>query len=358
MSIIISQGGKNAKKIDKSDFEKEDYLQNYIHQNPESIPVYEIEEDKRLFVVMREFPTESGPIDALAVDKDGDIYIVETKLYKNPDKRMVVAQALDYGAALWNHLGDFTDFINILDKEMAEKFKLNFKDKVKEFFVIDDGQVDTLLNNMRMNLHEGNIKYVILMDSMDDRLKDLIIYVNQNSQFDIYAVQLEYYKFKDYEIMIPKLFGVEVKKNVKTSVGNPRKEWNEANFTGQVRDLLGTDADKVIDLYNFFKSKADKIKWGTGSVNGSFAPIFYKLHRNISPFSIYSDGEIQCKFKWLSGKTPSDTLEKYYKRFIEKYKNTDLKAPEIVADGEFTISKEVFVKNYDTIFNAMKTLAE
>src|SRR4030043_1735155 len=101
MSIIISKKGQTAQRLDKSDFEKEDYLQNYIHENPESIPVYEIEEDKKLLVVAREFPTESGPIDALAVDKDGDIYIVETKLFKNPDKRTVVVQALVYGALFW-----------------------------------------------------------------------------------------------------------------------------------------------------------------------------------------------------------------------------------------------------------------
>jgi hypothetical protein len=44
MAIIISQDGKNAQKIDKSEFEKEGYLQNYIQENPDSIPVYEIEE--------------------------------------------------------------------------------------------------------------------------------------------------------------------------------------------------------------------------------------------------------------------------------------------------------------------------
>ena len=101
MSIIISKNGKEAKKIDEQEIEKERDLQVYIHSNPEAIPVYEIQEDKRLLVVAREFQTKSGPIDALAIDKDGDIYIVETKLYKNPDKRTVVAQALDYGAALW-----------------------------------------------------------------------------------------------------------------------------------------------------------------------------------------------------------------------------------------------------------------
>jgi len=59
MAIIITKNGKEAKKIDKSDFEKENYLQNLIHESPESIPVYEIAEDKKLFVVAREFSTES-----------------------------------------------------------------------------------------------------------------------------------------------------------------------------------------------------------------------------------------------------------------------------------------------------------
>ncbi|MEI7425610.1 MAG: hypothetical protein WCK16_01620 [Candidatus Moraniibacteriota bacterium] len=59
MSIIISKQGQTAQKLDKAEFEKEDYLQNYIHENPESIPVYEIAEDKKLFVVARELSTES-----------------------------------------------------------------------------------------------------------------------------------------------------------------------------------------------------------------------------------------------------------------------------------------------------------
>ena len=60
MAIIISKNGKNAQKIDKSDFEKEDYLQKYIHDNPESLPLYEIKEDIKLLIVAREFPTNSG----------------------------------------------------------------------------------------------------------------------------------------------------------------------------------------------------------------------------------------------------------------------------------------------------------
>ncbi len=42
MSIIISSKDGTQKLI-KSSFESEDYLQKYIHENPEAIPVYEIQ---------------------------------------------------------------------------------------------------------------------------------------------------------------------------------------------------------------------------------------------------------------------------------------------------------------------------
>jgi RecB family endonuclease NucS len=88
MAIIISKkGSRSADLVNKSDFARERNLQEYIYDHPESIPVYEVREDKRLLVAAREVPTESGSIDAFAVDKDGDLYIVETKLYRNPYRR-------------------------------------------------------------------------------------------------------------------------------------------------------------------------------------------------------------------------------------------------------------------------------
>jgi RecB family endonuclease NucS len=127
MSIIISKNGANAVKVEKSEFEKEDYLQQYIYENPESIPLYEIKEDIRLLILAREFPTNSGPIDAIGVDRDGDLYIVETKLFRNADKRTVVAQALDYGAALWRHARDFNEFTAILNNSTLELIRALFQ---------------------------------------------------------------------------------------------------------------------------------------------------------------------------------------------------------------------------------------
>ncbi|HEY4497253.1 MAG TPA: hypothetical protein VJC20_00620, partial [Candidatus Paceibacterota bacterium] len=190
MAIIISKKGKNAQRIEKSNFEKEDYLQQYIYDNPESIPLYDIKEDIRLLILAREFSTNSGPIDAIGVDKDGEIYLVETKLYKNPDKRYVVAQVLDYGAALWSEGLDFDEFIRRLDEEVNKKFKASLRERLKEFFELGDEEAASLLENIRQNLNKGNFRFVVLMDKLHDQLKDLIIFINENSRFDIFAVEL------------------------------------------------------------------------------------------------------------------------------------------------------------------------
>jgi hypothetical protein len=118
MAIIVSKNGGNAVKLDKSSFEDEDYLQQFICQNPDSVPLYDIKEDIKLLILAREFPVGSGAIDALGVDREGEIYIVETKLYKNPDKRAVVAQVLDYGANLWKYGQNFDDFISRVEEKL------------------------------------------------------------------------------------------------------------------------------------------------------------------------------------------------------------------------------------------------
>jgi hypothetical protein len=217
MAIIISKNGKDAVKVDPSDFQLEDQLQEYIYNNPEAVPLYEINEDIRLLVLAREFPTGSGPIDALGVDQSGQIYLIETKLYKNSDKRLVVAQVLDYGASLWRHSVNFDEFVSTLSSRSQHAFGMSLERKLQDYFDLDIAGTDLLLTNVQKNLNTGTFKFVVLMDKLHDRLRDLIVYMNSNSNFDIYAVELEYYRHNDLEIIIPKLYGAEVKKEVKTS---------------------------------------------------------------------------------------------------------------------------------------------
>jgi len=317
MAIIISKNGKNAQKIDESAFTQEDYLQKYIYNNPESLPLYEIKEDIRLLIVSREFPTNSGPIDALGIDKDGEIYIIETKLYKNPDKRQVVAQVLDYGASLWRGYNDFNEFLRVIDNQISKKFNVSLNQKLKDFFGIMDDDVSTLVENIKMNLHDGNFRFVVLMDKLHSQLKDLIVFINQNSKFDIFGIELEYYKFQDYEIMIPKLFGSEVKKDL-TSTGS-RKKWDEESFFKDAKDKLKESEVKSIKILYEFSKVADKVSWGTGSTCGSFNPKFTKISIR-SLYSVFSSGMLQINFGWLNDNESTEKYRDNFKKKLEKLK--------------------------------------
>jgi hypothetical protein len=277
--IIISQkSDTSATIVEKSEFENEDTLQKYIHEHPEVIPVYEIKRDKRLLVVAREFETQSGPIDALAVDKDGDIYVVETKLYKNNDKRRVVAQVLDYGASLWRHIPDFEAFLSILDRHARHNWGKSFQEKANEFFDLNDEREDSMLSWMRRNLKDGNLKFVVLMDSMDESLKNLITYINQKSQFDIYGVELEFYRHLEYEIGIPKIFGVEVKKDHPHEPTILTKELLLENIRSKNPPDVAQIAEAVIAKLDALgleaKGTASGVNYGL-QADGNFIPFFW-----------------------------------------------------------------------------------
>lgn len=315
MAIIVSKKGMGVQKIEKSSIKQEEYLQKYIYDNPETIPLDDIKEDIRLLVMAREFPTKSGSIDALAFDRDGDIYIIETKLYKNPDKRLVVAQILDYGASLWHSYRDFTEVLGVLEGIINKKFGIGLNQKLKEFFSLNEEEVSSLLDGVKTNLDSGNFKFVVLMDQLHDQLKDLITFINQNSRFDIYGCELDLYKYDDYKILIPSLYGTEVKKSVGTS--SARKKWDEGSFFEDVRRRLEKKGLKSIQqLYDYSRNSADQISWGTGATRGSFNPKYSSISVR-SVFTVFSDGVLQINFGWLNDNESTKSFRKLLKKNLE-----------------------------------------
>ena len=357
MVLIISKNGKNSKKIEKSVIDQEDYLQEYIYDNPEAIPLYEIKDDIKICILAREVPTNSGPIDAFGIDKDGEIYIIETKLYKNPDKRLVVAQVLDYGASLWRNSTDFDDLLNFFEKESTKKFNVNFTQRLKDFFQLTDEEISILLENLKRNLGDGNFKFVVLMDRLHSRLKDLIIFINQNSQFDIFAVELDYYKYQDYEILIPKLFGAEVKKgiNVRGSVSGRRK-WNEIDFFNEVNSKLDEKYSEAIKkLFDFSKQEADQIGWGTGLSRGSFNPKFNKISMR-SLYSVFTDGTLQINFGWLNDNDETKRIRTIYGGLLIKIK--DFSIPKDFTEIYVNIPIEKWYKHIDEFTKIVKEITK
>lgn len=237
--------------------------------------------DKALDLLFGTFPRN-----CFAVDEDGNLYVVETKLYKNPDKRTLVAQALDYGASLWRH-ADFNDLVSTFDQTAEKQWKMPFRDKLAEFFSFEAAGTDLLIDAMRRNLSDGKLKFVVLMDELEDRLKDLITYVNENSQFDIYAVQIEYYRHEEYEIVIPKLYGTEVRKAV--GARSSGKLWTWDLFKERLQERGKEDVEAAQHIIDWAGANDIKIDWST-SQRGGFILCYYP--GRFFPFAVTGDGMI------------------------------------------------------------------
>lgn len=355
MTIIVSQAGKNAQKIDQSNFDKEDHLQRYIYENPSSIPLYDIKEDIKLLILVREYQTNSGPIDALGVDEEGNVYLVETKLYKNADKRTVVAQVLDYGASLWKRGSDFPEFTSAIDRASQKFFNMPVDEKLKEFFGFEEDDLSSFWDGVKNNLNEGNFKFVVLMDKLHDRLKDLIVFLNQNSQFDVYAVELEYYKHDTFEIMIPKLFGAQVKKDIAVKTGgSSKKSWNMESVVADAKSRLTKDQlDCFMKIKTFLQETADEISFGTGVKAGSIKTRYAEVCPRVF-FTISSDCSVAFYFNYLNDE---DQKRKFYEAlksagvsFIDRIN------PEDFADL-YPKADEV-VPNCEKIINGLKAFLE
>lgn len=290
MAIVVSKNGKNAIRLDQSAFDDEDRLQQYIYDNPDVIPLSESEEGIRLLILAREFPTNSGLIDTIGIDSEGQLYVIETKLYRNPDKRKVIAQVLDYGAALWKHSGESDQFESALNRCALNAFGMSAAEKVAEFFKTSPDEAARLLSLAYSNLNDGVFKFVVLMDEVDERLKDLILYVNQNSQFTIYAVELEYYKHDALEIVIPRVFGAEIKKDLR--IKNAGTVWNWDLFKQRLAQIGEKEVAAARQIIDWAEANGIEVIWMTNKI-GSFVIGFeVKGKKGFYPFSVTGDAVI------------------------------------------------------------------
>lgn len=322
MTIIISKEGK-TNKITPSNFDNEDRLQKFIHENPENLPSYSSEGETSLLTIAREFPTSHGPIDVLAINEMGDIYIIEAKLHKNETRRDVVAQVIDYGSAFW---GDYKTF-DAFEKKLREKNNKGFDDYVKDSTVFADlegGDVESMKESIKKNLKDGDFKFVIVMDNVDSKLQENIIFLNQKSSFSIYAISFAYYKTEGLEIFIPSLFGKEAEKS-STDKRTTRK-WDEQTFFADATDRLTIDQLQAIKrLYDFSKKTADEIGWGGGPQKGSFNPKFY----NVCPrslFTVKSSGRLVLNFHWMNDTEEMKKLRSKFKENVSKIRGINISA--------------------------------
>lgn len=171
----------------------EAWLQQALYRAPESLPLKEIDPHiGPLIPICMELATEAGPADILYVTPTGQIVLVETKLWRNPEaRRQVVGQILDYAKQLTGWSYEDLDAragsaAGTSAGHMARKLKESYPDTDEAQFV--DG--------VRRSLSTGDFLLLIVGDGIRFGAEALVTFLEQygNLRFGLALVEVAIYR--------------------------------------------------------------------------------------------------------------------------------------------------------------------
>ncbi len=198
--IVYTDGSTN--KIRRVSFTEnmfqEGWLQDLVENNPEILPITEIEPAFAPMVsVGREVTTLSGYIDNLLLSPQGNLIIVETKLWRNPEaRREVVGQIIDYAK----------DVSHWTFEELEEKVRgynsqhrqssLGILDSLRLIEDIDESEEQIIIDAITRNLQRGRFLLLVVGDGIRESVETMADFLQQTPQlhFTLALVELQVYE--------------------------------------------------------------------------------------------------------------------------------------------------------------------
>lgn len=274
----------------------ENWLQKLIHENPQILPIDEIESGfAPLISIGREISTSVGYIDNLYISPNGYLTLVETKLWRNPEaKREVVGQILDYAKELttWT-FSKLNESVRQSNELFLNKSK-GIIDLIKEYDLIEESDEKIIIDNIDRNLKRGRLLLLIVGDGIRESVEDMVDYLQSTAQlqFTLGLVELQVFKNPNNEndlIVIPNLITrtreitraiIKIENNSTNNVVSIETDFKEeklkTNYTRSTiteddffeQLLQNTDRESLEIAKHILQVSKDKgfyIEWTTGS---------------------------------------------------------------------------------------------
>jgi hypothetical protein len=183
----------------------ERWLQEALFAAPEALPVREIDPHiGPLIPVCMEIETGSGPADILYVTPTGQLVLVETKLWRNPEaRREVVGQILDYARHLtsWSY--------DVLEQKAAAAAKggKNFLlQKLRERF--PEADETAYVDGIGRSLKTGDFLLLIVGDGIRQGAESLIGFLERygHLRFNFGLIEVASFKLPAGEtLLVPRI---------------------------------------------------------------------------------------------------------------------------------------------------------
>lgn len=248
-------------QIKHDEYKGEIELQDLILENSQ-IVLNPISGDEEAYVKVKEFSVEGKSIDILIISKRGNVYIIETKLYRNSRYREAVAQVLEYASLLYRES----------NRNM---------EKLMENLGLDPEVGDELIDTIQENLENGNYNLVVVMDQIPEEFKHVMEFMNTKPGFELYALEVREYlseKFQEGALLEIELYGKTERKT-----GPVRVHWAIQDISKEI-DMIQDEVAKSVyqEIFRYIMEKQREypeevnIKIGTGKTP-SFGVAFNKL---------------------------------------------------------------------------------
>lgn len=177
----------------------EDYLQVTLHNSPDILPIEELD---RSYAPLASLGREIINIDNLFISPTGNLTLVETKLWRNPEAtREVVAQVLDYAARLsaW-HYSNLEDAARsalspapIGDGTLYEYVARQFPNEV----LPEEKFVDAVERNLR----DGRFLLLVVGDGIKENLENILGQLHLQPQMLYKFCLVEIHIYENPEIL-------------------------------------------------------------------------------------------------------------------------------------------------------------
>lgn len=243
---IISEADGSLQALAPQPFESEAELQDIMERFP-GLVLSPLPDDDRpdIWTIGREVGVHSGSIDLLLVDSTGHVWVVETKLSKNPEVRKQVAgQVLSYCA-------DVTQW-SAEDLEDAADAYLQSRNlgSLRDLLASNGHEADDILEQVGVRLARGDLVAIVVVDELNSVLRRLVEFVNDHADFEFLAMKVEVVHHAGERLFFP------------TAVGLTERSSKPGGRKPDYRSLMETADPVVVDLAARLEQLADERGWG------------------------------------------------------------------------------------------------
>lgn len=203
--LVLNDQGK-VTPLNKVDVAEERDIQRLVFDYSECLPISDIDEAYNPLVpICTELNTQVGALDILMISPNGEICIVETKLWRNPEaRRKVVAQILDYAQELssWT----YEDLQREINRRLGRKENTLYE-QVKSAQKVAILAESDFVDAVSRNLQQGRMLLLIAGDGIREGTAGIAEFLTQSGHlnFTFALVELNVYEADGVgQLLIPK----------------------------------------------------------------------------------------------------------------------------------------------------------